>query len=167
MNTFTVLCVYDITLVLLKWNGKMLVKWLSEQFWRYCSCIYVLIETADAEITRAGCVCSKKKHASAPFIQRHAEHAGLFKSTFAAWYLQILVHITTWFKCNNLLLINSSKLWQIPWHSALNCKFHFYDWIPRFRPRFLHRGNHRALNLQCICFVRFVVHNVKFVIFIV
>ncbi len=50
-----------------------------------------------------------------------------------------------WFKCNDLLLINSSKLWQIPWHSVLNCKFRFYDWIPRFRPRFLHRGNHRAL----------------------
>ncbi len=50
MNTFKVLYVYDMTLVLLKWNGKMLVKWLSDQFWRYCSCIYVLIETADAEI---------------------------------------------------------------------------------------------------------------------
>ncbi len=48
------------TLVLLKLNGKMLVKWLSDQFWRYCSCIYVLIETADAEITtsvtRAVCI---------------------------------------------------------------------------------------------------------------
>ncbi len=31
-------CVYDITLVLLKSNGKMLMKWLSEQFWRCCSC---------------------------------------------------------------------------------------------------------------------------------
>ncbi len=48
------------------------------------------------------------------------------------------------FKCNDLLLINL-ELWQIPWHSALNCKFRFYDWIPRFRLRFLHRGNHRAL----------------------
>ncbi len=47
MNTFKVLCVYDMTLVLLKWNGKMLVMWLSEQFWSYCSYIYVLIETAD------------------------------------------------------------------------------------------------------------------------
>ncbi len=37
-------------LVLLKLNGKMLVKWLSEQFWSYCSYIYVLIEMADAEI---------------------------------------------------------------------------------------------------------------------
>ncbi len=51
MNTFKVLCVYDMTLILLKLNGKMLVKWLSDQLWRYCSCIYVLIETADAEIT--------------------------------------------------------------------------------------------------------------------
>ncbi len=36
---------------------------------------------------------------------------------------------------------------KIPWHSALNCKFRFYDWIPRFRPCFLHRRNHRALHL--------------------
>ncbi len=71
-------CVYDMTLVLLKWNGKMLVKWLSEQFWRYCSCIYVLIEAADAEITRAVYVVKKKNRAS-------AEHEGfVFKSTFAA-----------------------------------------------------------------------------------
>ncbi len=40
------------TLVLLKWNGQMLMKWLSEQFWICCSCIYVLIsEMTDAEIT--------------------------------------------------------------------------------------------------------------------
>ncbi len=39
MNTFTVLCVYDMMLVLLKWNGKMLMKWLSEQFWGCCSCV--------------------------------------------------------------------------------------------------------------------------------
>ncbi len=43
VNTFTFLCVYDMTLVLLKWNGEMLMKWLSEQFWRFCSCVYVLI----------------------------------------------------------------------------------------------------------------------------
>ncbi len=42
---------FKLTMVLLKWNGKMLVKWLSEQFWRCCLCIYVLIETADAENT--------------------------------------------------------------------------------------------------------------------
>ncbi len=59
MNTFKVLCVYDMTLVLLKLNGKMLVKWLSEQFWRYCSCIYVLIETADAEITASAVYVNK------------------------------------------------------------------------------------------------------------
>ncbi len=29
------------------------------------------------------------------------------------------------FKCTDLLLINSSKLWQIPWHSALYGKFHY------------------------------------------
>ncbi len=63
MNTFKVLCVYDMMLVLLKLNGKMLVKWLSDKLWRYCSCIYVLIETADAEITasvtRTVCVVNK------------------------------------------------------------------------------------------------------------
>ncbi len=31
-------------LVLLKSKGKMLTKWLSEQFWRCCSSIYVLLE---------------------------------------------------------------------------------------------------------------------------
>ncbi len=141
MNTFKVLCVYDMMLVLLKWNGKMLVKWLSDQFWRYW----------DGRCwNHARCVCSKKTarllHSYRDMVD--AEHAGLCKLTFAAWYLQILVHITIWFKCNDLLLINSSKLWQIPWHSALNCKFRFYDWIPRFRPCFLHRGNHRALIIE-------------------
>ncbi len=147
MNTFKVLCVYDMTLVLLKWNGKMFVKWLSEQFWSYCSYMYVLIETADERHTRCVFNVSKQNRASAPFIQRWPEHAGfMFKSTFAAYYLQILVHIAIWFKCNDLLLINSSKLWHISWHSTLNCKFRCYDWILRFRPRFLHRGNHRALH---------------------
>ncbi len=46
---FTFLCVY-IMVDLLKWN-VILRKWLSKQFWRCCSCIYVLIrETADTEI---------------------------------------------------------------------------------------------------------------------
>ncbi len=59
MNTFKVMCVYDMTLVLLKWNGKMLVKWLSDQFWRYCSCIYVLVETAEAENTASAVYVNK------------------------------------------------------------------------------------------------------------
>ncbi len=33
MSTFTFLCVYDMRIVLLKWNGQKLTKWLSEQFW--------------------------------------------------------------------------------------------------------------------------------------
>ncbi len=32
-----------LTPVLLKWNGKKLMEWLSEQFWRCCLCIYALI----------------------------------------------------------------------------------------------------------------------------
>ncbi len=84
MNTFKVLCVYDMTLVLLKLNGNMLVKWLPEQFWRYCSYIYVLIETAKERHARCVCNVSKQNRASASFIQRCAEHAGfIFKSTFA------------------------------------------------------------------------------------
>ncbi len=51
VNTFTVLCVYDVMLYLLKSNGKMLMKWLSEQSWRCCSCMSSFSETADAEIT--------------------------------------------------------------------------------------------------------------------
>ncbi len=48
-----------------------------------------------------------------------------------------------WFKYTDLLLIYSSKIWQIPWHSALNSEFSFYDWIPRFHLRFPHRWIHR------------------------
>ncbi len=64
MNTFTVLCVYDMTLDLLKSNGKMFMKWLSEQFWRYCSCMSSFNETADTEVTASiTCfsLCSKQK----------------------------------------------------------------------------------------------------------
>ncbi len=46
----------------------MLVKWLPEQFWSYCSYIYVLIETADERHTRCLCNVSKQNRASAPFI---------------------------------------------------------------------------------------------------
>ncbi len=42
------------------------------------------------------------------------------------------------FKYTDLLLIYSSKIWQILWNSALYSKFHFYDWIPRFCPHFPH-----------------------------
>ncbi len=43
--------VYKIWLDLLKSNGKMLMKWLSEQFWRCCSCMSSFGETAEAEVT--------------------------------------------------------------------------------------------------------------------
>ncbi len=59
------------TLVLLKLNGKMLVKWLSDQFWRYCSCIYVLIETADAETQCAVYITSVNK--TACLLQSHRD----------------------------------------------------------------------------------------------
>ncbi len=90
VNTFTFVCVwlYDMTLILLKWNGKMLVMWLSEQFWRSSLCIYVLIETADDEITagvRRSSVYVEKTAFIRSFTQILAEHAGfIFESTFAA-----------------------------------------------------------------------------------
>ncbi len=50
------------------------IKWLSEQFWRCCPCVYVLIETSRA----IQCVCAKVKHASHKlYYQRMwAEHSG-------------------------------------------------------------------------------------------
>ncbi len=70
-------------LILLKLNGKMLVKWLSEQFWSYWSYIYALIDTADERHARCLCNISKQNHASAPFIQRRVEQAGfIFKFYF-------------------------------------------------------------------------------------
>ncbi len=92
-------------------------------------------------------------------LHSYREHAGfIFKSTFAVViFTNTSPYLAIWFKCPDLLLINSSKLWHIPWHSTLNCKFRFYDWIPRFRPRFLHCGNHRALvterNAQFECWM--------------
>ncbi len=38
-----ILLQFCVTLVLLQLNGKLLMKWLSEQFWRCCSYIYDLI----------------------------------------------------------------------------------------------------------------------------
>ncbi len=76
------ICVY----MILRWfYSNETVKWLSEQFWRCCLCIYVLIYMADDEITvsvyvgkRNGCLCHS-------FPQKLAEHAGfIFESTFAA-----------------------------------------------------------------------------------
>ncbi len=55
MGCRTFLCVYDMRIVLLKWNNETLIKWLSEQFWRCCSCVYVLIETTHA--LQCVCVC--------------------------------------------------------------------------------------------------------------
>ena len=40
----------------------------------------------------------------------------------------------------------SMKLCQIPRYSVLNNRFHFNWPIPRFRPQFCDRGNHRALH---------------------
>ncbi len=62
VNTFTFLCVYDMRIVLLKWNSETLMKWLSEQFWRCCSCVYVLIETSSVIQCVCVCVCVQKEN---------------------------------------------------------------------------------------------------------
>ncbi len=108
---------YDSSFTQMKWL-KMLVKWLSDQFWRYCSCIYVLIEAADAEITARAhtrCVCnvSKQNRASAPFTQRLQNMQDSYLNRLLQLNIyKILVHIAIWFKCNDLLMIIHSKLWQ-------------------------------------------------------
>ncbi len=40
-------------------KGQMLMKWLSEQFWGCCSCIYFLIYAENtASIKRSSCMCA-------------------------------------------------------------------------------------------------------------
>ncbi len=53
LEYFTFLCVYDMMrMFLLELNCQMLMKLLSEQFLRYCSCSYFLVsETTDVNIT--------------------------------------------------------------------------------------------------------------------
>ncbi len=45
--------VYDMRIVLLKWNGQMLMKWLLEQFFRCCLCLFMssFSETKDKHHT--------------------------------------------------------------------------------------------------------------------
>ncbi len=50
------------TLVLLKWNGQMLVKWLSDHFWRCCSCNHVLVEMEDYGGRESSTRCNFRKH---------------------------------------------------------------------------------------------------------
>ncbi len=57
---FCVYMIWGYETLLLKRNGEMLMQWLSEQFWRCCSCVYVLIDTSRA----LQCVWAKGKRAS-------------------------------------------------------------------------------------------------------
>ncbi len=95
-------------------------------------------------------VCSKKNAC--------LSHSFIHTETRRTWIIHIWIDFCSLIftdtspcrdlMCKDLLLINSSKLRQIPWHSVLNCKYVFYNWIPRFHPRFLHRGNHRAVHVK-------------------
>ncbi len=82
MNTFKVLCVYDMTLVLLKLNGILSLESLEVT---QNSFVHIIMSSLRLQTARCLCNVSKQNRASAPFIQRHAEHAGfIFKSTFAS-----------------------------------------------------------------------------------
>ena len=71
----------------------------SEQFWWCCLCIYVLIETADAEITASVTrfsLCSKQTRTSLPFIHSHRDAQNMQDSYF-----------------NQLLRLNIYRYWSI------------------------------------------------------
>ncbi len=56
VNTFTFLCVYDMRIVLLKWNGETLMKWLGAVLEMF---VYLCLHW---DVTRASvCVCALKK----------------------------------------------------------------------------------------------------------
>ncbi len=87
-------------------------------------------ETADAENTASSTrfsmyVCSKWNRTSVSFINRDSEHARFIFKVFLRLNIYRYYSIASRFKCTDLLLINSSKLRHIPWHSALYGKFHY------------------------------------------
>ncbi len=59
------ICVYMISGKF--YSNETLIKWLSEQFWRCCLCVYVLIETSRISV----CVLKDNAHLCHPFIQRY------------------------------------------------------------------------------------------------
>ncbi len=86
VNTFIFLCVYDMRIVLLKWNGQTIIKWLSEQFWRCFSCV-----CPHWDVTRASvCVCvqlhSMSQHSSAT-ANRNRSILMLHRHFLSACYL--------------------------------------------------------------------------------
>ncbi len=79
-------------------------------------------------------VSSKRNCASASFI--HTE-------THRTCRIHIYILIFTYTVLTKFKLI-LPKFCGIPCYLL---KFYIYDWIPRFRPRFPHRRDHRALHL--------------------
>ncbi len=75
-------CICDMRIVLLKWNGETLMKWLSEQFWRCCSCVYVLIEMSRT----LQCVCAKGKRASLSFIHTEFRSRKSDRNEYKWWF---------------------------------------------------------------------------------
>ncbi len=85
MNTFTFLYVYDtMRIVLLKWNGQMLMKWLSEQLWRCCSCIY-MVHLKKCEYHEKGqYFLSLISESETHILYRFITHSEIFQ-TFISW----------------------------------------------------------------------------------
>ncbi len=120
--------VYDITLGLLKWNGKMLVKWLRsvlEMFFMY------LCPHWDR---RCWSHCERHAYRDAQNMQdsylNRLLRLNIYRyQSISRFDLSVMIYF--W-----LIHPNFDK----SLHSTLNCNFRFCDWIPRFHPRFLHRG---------------------------
>ncbi len=88
-------------------------------------------ETADAENTASFtrysvCMCAVNETARLchSLTEMHMQDSYL-KCFCGLIFIEILVHSASRFKCTDLLLMNSSKLRQIPWHSVLYGKFHY------------------------------------------
>ncbi len=126
-----------ITFILCIWCNAVFIRFqVQKTFSTYCSLLLLLY--ARLSQTRRFLKSSSFWEVRSPlighlssalwldeYIKCYAPHRIVMTCPGATTYLQILVHIAIWFKCNNLLLINSSKIWQIYWHSALNCNLRF------------------------------------------
>ncbi len=131
----------------LKRNCKMLMKWFRAVLEIMFVFMYSYIEAENTATSASDTHASVWNRASAPLISTETcRMCRIHILSFCRLIFTDIVHIMFWFKCTDLLLIYSSKMWHIPWHSALQ-EFHFYDWILRTSPCFPHRGNHRAVYL--------------------
>ncbi len=91
MKTFRFLFVYDMTIVLLKRNGKMLMKWLRAVLETMVVFMHSYIEEAEAENTASVkrfsmCVVNETAILRHSLTQRHTEHR-FFILFYSLFYL--------------------------------------------------------------------------------